>query len=438
MSLNFFSELKKHPKGLFVLFFTELWERFSYYGMRSILVLYLISEAEGNNPGLNWTNTEAIQLYGWYTALVYFSCVPGGLIADKFLGKKEAVKWGGFLLCLGHLLLAFEGLTFFYFGLSFVICGIGLLKPSISSLVGNLYKTNDGVVDQGFTVFYIGINFGALLASLVVGYIGETFGWHYGFAISGIGMILGQLVFIKGKIHIPENPIKKIKFKKNSFILSKIEIDRVKLLFVSFLIIILFWASFEQAGGLMNIYAFEKTNRIISWLDDWTVPAGWFQSINPALIILLGIPISHFWLKRKANQKESSALFKMSIGLIIMGLGFVFMFFAVKEYEIYGKSGMYWLFLAYLFHTIGELCASPVILSFITKLSPKRLISTIMGLYFAMMGFGNKMAGLIGQYSQNFGEAETFISITLFCLVFGGILILLKSHLNKLSHNAEK
>ena len=438
MSLNFFSELNKHPKGLFVLFFTELWERFSYYGMRSILVLYLISEAEGKNPGLNWTNTEAIKLYGWYTALVYFSCVPGGLIADKFLGMKRAVKLGGFLLCLGHLLLAFEGLYFFYFGLSFIIFGIGLLKPSISSLVGNLYKTKDGIIDQGFTVFYIGINFGALLASLLVGYIGETFGWHYGFGISGIGMIIGQLVFIKGSNFISENRTKDINIKIDSLKFSKIEKDRIKLLFISFIIIIVFWASFEQAGGLMNIYAFEKTNRTISWLSNWTVPAGWFQSINPALIILLGIPISHFWLKRKVNKKECSALFKMSVGLIIMGLGFVFMFFAVKEYEIFGKSGLYWLFLAYLFHTIGELCASPVILSFITKLSPQRLISTIMGLYFAMMGFGNKIAGVIGQYSQNLGEAETFISITLFCTVFGSVLIVLKKILNRLSHNAEK
>ena len=190
--------LTSHPEGLVVLFFTELWERFSYYGMRAILVLYLVSQTDSSNPGLGWSNAEAIKLYGWYTALVYISCIPGGIIADRFLSNQNAVFLGGLLLCFGHLSLAFQNMVFFYFGLILIILGVGLLKPSISSLVGSLYEENDMKRDQGFTIFYIGINIGAFLASILVGYVGEVYGWHYGFSMAGIGMVIGQTFFFLG------------------------------------------------------------------------------------------------------------------------------------------------------------------------------------------------------------------------------------------------
>ena len=436
MSLIPFNNFSGQPRGLTTLFFTELWERFSYYGMRAILVLYLISDTHSRNPGLGWSNEDAIQLYGWYTALVYLACVPGGIVADKYLSLKNSVILGGGLLCLGHLSLAVNHIHFFFFGLFSIICGVGLLKPSISSMVGNLYRKNDLRRDQGFTIFYIGINFGAFFASIIVGYVGEVYGWHFGFSLAGLGMVLGQIIFISGRKNFNGN-FKPKKIIKTKYQLNKIEIDRIKLIALASLILIIFWASFEQAGGLMNIFAYEKTDRFIDFLN-FEVPASWFQSINPLLIILLGFFVSALWLSFQRKGFLSSSIFKMAIGIIIMGVGFIFMFFAAKDAQIYGKSPMFWLILAYLFHTIGELCASPVILSFITKLSPKQLVASIMGIYFAAIGLGNKFAGSIGQYSEKLGEKTVFIGITLVCVSVGSIVIFFHNKLIRLSHGIDK
>ena len=438
MQISIFKDIPKHPNGLITLFFAEMWERFSYYGMRAILVLYLISDTNTRNPGLGWTNENAIELYGWYTALVYIACIPGGIIADRFISAKNAVILGGTLLCMGHLLMAISNIYFFYTSLTLIIIGVGFLKPSISSLVGSIYKENDVRRDQGFTIFYIGINFGAFFASLIVGYVGEIYGWHYGFSLAGFGMILGQIIFLRGrnnfKKQININTSKNLNAKKK---FSTIQIDRIKLIILSSFILIVFWASFEQAGGLMNIFAFEKTNRNIDYLN-FEVPASWFQSINPLLIILLGFYVSIFWVFLQRKEIISTSIFKIAVGIIIMGLGFVFMYFASIEAESFGKSSMRWLMLAYLFHTVGELCASPVILSYISKLSPKQLVSSIMGIYFAAIGLGNKLAGTIGQSSENFGEKQVFLGITLVCLVVGFTVILFHKKLIKLSHGLDK
>ena len=435
------SEINHHPKGLAVLFFTELWERFSYYGMRAILVLYLISDFNDKNQGLGWSNKEAIMLYGWYTALVYIACIPGGIIGDRYITRINSVIYGGFLLCAGHFTLAFQNELFFFTGLILIILGVGLLKPNISTLVGNLYKINDLRRDQGFTIFYIGINVGAFLASIIVGYVGEVFGWHYGFSLAGFGMLLGQISFLIGKKNIIEvskktSAISTFSFKMKKHKLSSIELDRVKLILISSLILVIFWASFEQAGGLLNIFAYEKTNRYISLLN-FEIPASWFQSINPLLIIVLGYSVSVFWMNLKKKGMLATSIFKISIGIIIMGLGFIFMIFASIESEIYGKSSTYWLFLAYLFFTIGELCASPVILSYITKLSPEKLTASIMGIYFATIGLGNKLAGSIGQYSQALGEKLIFTGITLICVFVGGLVIIMHKRLIRLSHGVD-
>ena len=438
MQISIFKDIFEHPDGLITLFFAEMWERFSYYGMRAILVLYLISDTNTRNPGLGWTNENAIELYGWYTALVYIACIPGGIIADRFISAKNAVILGGTLLCMGHLLMAISNIYFFYTSLTLIIIGVGFLKPSISSLVGSIYKENDVRRDQGFTIFYIGINFGAFFASLIVGYVGEIYGWHYGFSLAGFGMILGQIIFLRGRnnfkkkinLKTKKNPEAKKKF-------SKIQIDRIKLIILSSFILIIFWASFEQAGGLMNIFAFEKTNRNIDYLN-FEVPASWFQSINPLLIILLGFYVSIFWVFLQRKKIISTSIFKIAVGIIIMGLGFVFMYFASKEAESFGKSSMHWLMLAYLFHTVGELCASPVILSYISKLSPKQLVSSIMGIYFAAIGLGNKLAGTIGQSSENLGERQVFLGITLVCLGVGFAVIVFHKKLIQLSHGLDK
>ena len=434
------NELFGHPKGLFVLFFTEMWERFSYYGMRAILVLYLVTQTTDTNPGLGWTTGEALALYGWYTMLVYVASIPGGWVADRILGQKKSVLIGGLTLCLGHSILAVEEMWAFYSGLGLIIAGVGLLKPNISTMVGGLYEAGDNRRDRGFTIFYIGINIGAFLSSLIVGVVGEVYGWHYGFGLAGIGMLLGQIVYMAGQKYLTNvgnllsetsNEEDKAKFNQP---LTKIEKDRVIVLLLSFLIVIVFWGAFEQAGGLMNIYTLEKTNRVIAGM---TIPASVFQSLNAAFIILFGTTVAGYCVKRASKNKEASSLFKMAVGTMIMGLGFLFMTGASAQFEANGSSAMYWLVFAYLFHTIGELCASPVALSFITKLAPVKYGSIMMGVYFAMTGFGNKLAGLLGESASELGEYVIFTGIAVFCVVFGLLIITLLKKLKAMTHGAE-
>lgn len=402
-------ELFGHPVGLFILFFTEMWERFSYYGMRGILVLYMATSATAIDPGLGWTNKDAIWLYGWYTMLVYVASIPGGWIADKFLGQKKTVMLGGLLLCFGHGILAIPQDWAFFTGLILIILGVGGLKPNISTMVGGLYKEGDIRRDSGFTIFYIGINIGAFLASITVGLVAYYYGWHYGFGLAGIGMLFGQLVFVWGQKFLKgvgefsggqEASMAEQEAAKRP--LNKIEKDRVVVLLISFLIVVVFWGAFEQAGGLMNLYTDAKVDRTTGWSWLAEIPAAVFQSLNAGYIIIFGTIIGGFWIWWKKKGRESSSLFKMAIGTIIMGLGYVFMMLASKEAsaETFGKAAMIWIFLAYLFHTIGELCTSPVALSFITKLAPLKYASIMMGVYFAATGFGNKLAGSIGESAQ--------------------------------------
>jgi POT family proton-dependent oligopeptide transporter len=313
-------------------------------------------------------------------------------------------------------------------------------------MVGGLYKQGDERRDKGFTIFYIGINLGAFLSALLVGYVGEVHGWHYGFGLAGIGMALGQAVFMLGQKYLKgigesttEMTPEEQAAKKRP--LTAVEKDRMKVMLISFLLIIVFWGAFEQAGGLMNIYTKQKTDLSLGFtiplLDISAIPASWFQSVNAFFIITLGIPIASFWVWWKKKGKESSSLLKMAIGVIIMGWGFLFMSAASLEYEAQGASAMYWLILAYLFHTIGELCASPVALSFITKLAPLKYASLMMGVYFAATGLGNKVAGLIGEYSQSAGELEIFTGIAIFCTIIGLLVIALLKPLKRLTHGAE-
>ena len=488
-----------HPVGLFILFFTELWERFSYYGMRAILVLYLVSATNTKNPGLGWENKDAISLYGWYTMFVYLATIPGGLLADKILGQRKSVMLGGFLLVFGHSILAIEAMWAFYSGLLFIVLGVGCLKGNISTMVGGLYKKGENDRrDLGFYIFYMGINIGAASAALLVGYVGETIGWHYGFGLAGLGMALGQLVYWRGQKFIShvgniveDNKVRnnsKINllsdiFKKTNSIIGfsvmvilslaiyyvfgawdyalllfglafavgiaiviyndgdSIEKDRILVTYLAFLIVIVFWGAFEQAGGLMNVYAKQKTDLSLFGLFD--VPASWFQSVNAIFIIIFATLVGSFWVWWKNKGNEYSSIFKMAIGVIIMGWGFFFMSIASSEvvYDtnsiITQKSAMYWLVFAYLFHTLGELCASPVALSFITKLSPSRWAAFMMGAYFAATGLGNKVAGLIGENASNIGDFWTFTGIGIFCSVFGLLVILIIKPLKRLVHEAE-
>lgn len=433
-------EIFGHPVGLYILFFTEMWERFSYYGMRAILTLYLVAEVHAANPGLGWTNAHALKIYAWYTMLVYVASIPGGWIADKYLGQKKSVLVGGILLVMGHGILSFTYMWAFYTGLGLIIAGVGMLKPNISTMVGGLYSQGDIRRDKGFTIFYIGINVGAFLAALIVGTVGELYGWHKGFGLAAIGMTLGLIQYIWGQKHLkyvgnsPEGEVDPEVKEAMKRPLTKFEKDRVVVLFISFVLVIIFWGAFEQAGGLMNLYASQKTNRMLLGFE---VPASWFQSLNSFFIITLGTTVAAFWAKRKLKGKISSSLFKMCIGLIIMGAGFFFMTAAAAQYDTAGASAMYWLVFAYLFHTVGELCLSPVALSYITKLAPLKYGSLIMGIYFAMTGFGNFLAGKLGESASKLGEYTIFTGIAVFCVIFGALVLLIRNKLEGLTHGAE-
>ena len=483
-----------HPVGLYILFLTEMWERFSYYGMRAILVLYLVGEVGIENAGLGWSNEDALALYGWYTMFVYVASIPGGIIADKILGQKKSVFVGGMLLVAGHSVLAIEAMWAFYTGLTLIVMGVGMLKPNISTMVGGLYPKNEqDKRDMGFYIFYMGINLGAAASALLVGYIGETIGWHYGFGLAGIGMAFGQLTYWYGQRYLTHvgnlvvdereesektdgNLIFAIFKSTNSlvgFILTlflgifiwqfqgsldygllvmglafavgvgivvyndgnKIEKDRILVTYLAFLIVIVFWGSFEQAGGLLNVYAAQKTDLVLT--ENFIVPASWFQSVNAIFILIFATIVGSFWVWWKNRKRESSSLFKMAIGVIIMGWGFFFMSAASMQYEAEGLSSMHWLVLAYLFHTIGELCASPVALSFITKLAPDRWMAFMMGAYFAATGLGNKVAGLLGESATEMGEFAIFTGIAVFCTIFGLLVLLIIKPLKRLTHNAE-
>lgn len=485
-----------HPIGLFILFLTEMWERFSYYGMRALLVLYMTSSTLGDDArgaGLGWTSQEALALYGWYTMLVYIMSIPGGMIADKVLGQKKAVLVGAIILCLGHGVLVLTDTWAFYTGLGLVILGVGLLKPNISTMVGGLYPQGDIRRDKGFSIFYIGINTGSLLATMVIGFVVVKWGWHAGFGLAGIAMLLGLVVYIWGQkylTHVGNLEVQEagevdessygrlfedLLKSKTQLLLTGILLafslfgwynlgwpfgllflfltiivalmmmiykelssqqdkDRFVVLLLSFIMVIIFWGAFEQAGGLMNLYTDAKTDRV---LLGWEVPTVMFQSLNAGFIILFATVVAGFWAKRKLKGKEASSIFKMAVGIIIMGFGFLFMVFAVMEFEKSGSSSMIWLVMAYLFHTIGELCLSPVALSFITKLTPVKYASLMMGVYFAATGLGNKVAGMIGESASDLGEYTVFLGILVFTVVIGGIFILLLKPLNRLTHGAE-
>ncbi len=428
----------RHPKGLAILFFTEMWERFSFYGMRAILVLYLTKETMGANPGLGWSNTDALALYGWYTMLVYVMSIPGGYVADRFLGQKKTVFLGGLFIAAGQLTLAIDNMAAFYTGLALIITGVGGLKPNISTMVGGLYKQGDSRRDSGFTIFYIGINIGAASAPLLVGYVGEVYGWHYGFGMAGIGMLLGQIVYIWGQKYLKEVgnllPVTKTEGKKERTPLTKIEKDRIIVLLISFLIVIVFWGAYEQAGGLMNLYTKAKINRVVF---GWEIPTSLFQSVPAFFVILLGTGVASFWARRQQKGKEASSLFKMAIGTFIMGFGFLMMSGAALEAATGVKAMLIWLIASYLLQVIGELSISPVALSFITKLAPARYASIMMGIYFAATGLGNKLAGMVGELASNAGELEVFTGIAVFCFAFGALLLVFFKKLKVLTHNAE-
>ena len=463
---------QQHPRGLYVLFFTEMWERFSYYGMRAILFLYLIKSVADGALGLPEQTGGAI--YGLYTSSVYLLTLPGGWIADNILGQKKAIWWGGVVIMLGHIILAIPGnSTIFFLGLATVAIGTGLLKPNISSIVGELYPEGGARRDAGFSIFYMGINLGAFLGMFIVGYLGEKVGWHYGFGAAAIAMLLGLVVFRLNDKHLAnlgEPPQVKgsptflyvvvgllalvgvilvsgivdartlaqgmqyfiigITFVYFLYIgffdssLSVVERKRVAVLFVFFIAAALFWSGFEQAGSSLTIFADRHTDRIIS---GWEMPASWFQNANSFFILLFSAPIGALWIFLNKRNLNPSVPIKFGLGLLQMGFGFLIMYWAA-QYAVEGTLvGVGWLTFTYMFHTLGELCLSPVGLSTYTKLAPRKYYSQMMGLWFVAAALGNLIAGL---FAGNFNEEnvaempQLFLQVCLFGVGIGLFLIL--------------
>jgi len=364
----------------------------------------------------------------------------GRFFGRPMVGQKKAVMVGGFLLCIGHFILAFDEIWAFYTGIVFIILGVGALKPNISSMVGGLYQYGDLKRDSAFTIFYIGINIGAFAAPILVGYVGEVINWHYGFGLAGIGMALGQIVYVWGQKYLTNVgdfvPVQREIGTNKKVPLTAIEKDRMIVLILSFIIVIVFWGAYEQAGGLMNLYTRDKIDRVMFGFE---VPTSFLQALHAFYVILLGVPVAYFWTKWRKKGRESSSLFKMGIGTIITGFGFLLLAGAAIETasSLDGKASIYWMFGAYLLHVVGELSISPVALSFITKLAPLKYASLMMGAYFMVSGVGNKLAGYVGEAAQSAGELTIFMGVLIFCVSFGLLLVLFVKKLKKLTHGAD-
>jgi POT family proton-dependent oligopeptide transporter len=428
---------RKHPPGLYLLFTTEMWERMSFYGMRALLTLYMVDKARG---GFGWDKATALSVYGWYTGLVYLTPLLGGFLADRYIGQRRSTLIGGALMMIGHFLMAVPGVAAFYTALVFLIAGNGLFKPNISTMVGGLYQEGDPRRDGAFTIFYMGINIGAWLASAICGTLGEKMGWDWGFGSAGVGMGLGLIVYLLFAQRllgdIGKYPARKVeeKVQHAEEPLTTEEVDRVKVILVLALVVIFFWAAFEQAGGLMNLYTDEKVNRLVG---GFLIPTTWFQAVNPAFIVLFGPVFAALWTRLGERGKDPSIPAKMGIGLLLVSLGFVLMLGASKQSDSEGKAALMWVVGAYFFHTMGELCISPVGLSMVTKLAPKRYASLLMGCWFLSNAIANKLAGTIGGYADKLGEFKLFGVIVAATAVAGVLLLMVAGPLKRMMHGAD-
>jgi proton-dependent oligopeptide transporter, POT family len=429
------------PRGLWVLFITEMWERFSYYGMRALLVLYLIASSGGEdgiagNPGFGWAEEDAYLLYGFYTWGVYLTPIFGGWIADRFLGTHRSMLIGGWIIAAGHLTLAATelfGITpgqvvgleastgaflCFMTGLLLIIIGTGFFKPCVSVMVGQLYDEEDPRRDSGFTIFYMGINVGAFLAPLVAGTLGETVGWHWGFGAAAVGMILGILVYqylrpryLQGIGLVPEHPVSETGARRSSWNLSTVEWHRIAvILILVFFGNIVFWAAFEQAGSSMNVFAAQNTDRTLWGLLESPFPATWYQSANPLSIILFAPLFAWLWIFLGKRGLEPSTPIKFCLGLWLLGLAFIAMVAGSLQARGDGLAGPHYLLITYVVYTWGELCLSPVGLAMVTRLAPMHLQSLMMGVYFFTLSLANLLAGLIARFSVRLERGEiTFV-----------------------------
>lgn len=457
-----------HPRGLGLLFAVEMWERFSYYGMRALLVLYLINY-------LKWTDGDAARLYGTYTSLVYLTPLIGGYLADRFIGTRRSMIIGSIVIALGHFALAFQQMQMFYLGLGLIIIGTGFFKPNVSTMVGQLYMQGDVRRDSGFTIFYMGVNLGAMLAPLVCGSLGQRVGWHYGFAAAGVGMVLGLLTFLWGaNKYLPGIGLKPTHDPNNAAAVAAESVEKTSLSVMPAIIgaalgaaiaffsnggylgigmgtvigaalgasifgthgeerrrviaivivaffVIFFWMCFEQAGTSMNIFADRYTNLNIG---SFAIPSSWFQAINPVFIIIFAPVFAMLWNSLNAANREPSTPLKMVLGLVLLGIGFLFLVWGGRLVDGGHKVSPMFLTAAYAFHTFGELCLSPVGLSYVTKVAPQRLAALLMGVWFLANAAANKLGGTLAAMSEHITSQAKFYTIPV-GIAFGAAFLLL-------------
>lgn len=488
----------RQPAGLWVLFITEMWERFSYYGMRALLVLYLIAATgetleDGSpnlNPGFGWSEASASILYAIYTWAVYLTPIAGGWLADRFLGTHRSMLLGGWIIAAGHITLAgveWFGITAgeavtlqtgpgalitFITGLALIVIGTGFFKPCVSVMVGQLYRTDDPRRDSGFTIFYMGINLGAFLSPIVAGTLGQKVGWHWGFGSAAVGMVLGLLCyqFLRPRylagVGLSPGQISRERAAGGAIAsrvddaemkrpLDKIDVQRIGvILILAFVGNIFFWAAFEQAGTSMNVFAERNTDRTLFGLfEPPGFPSTWYQSVNALTIVICAPFFSMLWVWLDKRNRNPSTPLKFSFGLWLLGLSFIAMVFGSLEARDGSLAGPHWLLITYVVYTWGELCLSPVGLSVVTKLTPAKLQSLMMGVWFFSFSLANLLGGLMAAFSTKFkpgadgspaeitfvfeGLAGFYLLLVLLPLAAGGVIFALTPILKRMMHGVK-
>lgn len=484
------AEVMGQPRGLFTLFFTEMWERFSYYGMRALLILFLVDAVEHGGFGLS--DRMAAAIYGLYASGVYLVALPGGWIADRLLSGQRAVWWGGIAIMIGHGMLALApGSAFFYLGLVTIVAGTGLLKPNIAAIVAELYPAGGGRRDSGYTIFYFGINLGGFLGPLATAFLARQYGWHAGFAAAALGMAFGLAQFKISRHHLQnagakpndnnQDPEMRARYTQALFVvlaliaaaialiyagvipfhpiyiaqrtailiaamaalfftymlffagLTSVERGRILVVLALFVASSIFWAGFEQTGSSLNLFADRYTNLHLESIK-FDMPAAWLQSINSLFILICAPLFAALWLALAKRNLDPSASVKLALGLLLVGAGFVVMAGAA-HYVVQGQKVLpTWLMATYLLHTFGELALSPIGMSAVTKLAPQRFVGQMMGIWYLSLSLGNLLAGLIaGEFSAENISAMPgqFMNIVWFVCIPGVVLLLLAKPLKK-------
>ncbi len=476
-----------HPRGLSTLFFTEMWERFSYYGMRALLILFMTAPLAAG--GLGFDTVSAGAVYGLYTSMVYMATLPGGWVADRLIGQRRAVLYGGILIACGHFSMAFPSLATFYLGLSLIVIGTGLLKGNVSVIVGQLYAPDDERRDAGFSIFYMGINLGAFIAPLVCGYLGQRVNWHFGFAAAGVGMTLGVVQYVLGGRHLGSAGLRPAASAEVAALTARVRIwsivtavalvafgmgaytgvipvtakqiadaagymllilcvvffgwlffagdwtpeerKRLYVIGVLFLAAALFWSLFEQAGSTLNLFA-DRDSR--TSVFGWSFPSSWFQAMNSAFIWMFAPVLAAIWIR--LGRRQPSTIVKFALGEILVGAGFGVLVLAAMIASTGTQVSPMWLTVTYLLHTFGELCLSPVGLSAMTKLAPARIAGLMMGVWFLASSVGNFIAGRLAGFYESMPLQELFGVIALFGVGAGVVLLALARPIERLTPRA--